>query len=105
MPTPTETTQPLDAAGLLAARKKKQFNVMLSKAEYSRLEQLADKRGATKARIIRDALQIAYTMQIQHVPVCATGAPCPYPQVHLHAPQPNAIGQAPLSSAEPPPAA
>lgn len=65
------------------------FNVMLSDEDYSKLDALAGVLQLSRGAVIRKAVAAAYAMTVQGVPMCASGAFCPMPQIHQRGPLPQ----------------
>lgn len=58
------------------------LNVTLDAEKHDMLTALAREGDLSKAVIIRQLIGWRYAMQIQFVPVCATGGRCHCPQLH-----------------------
>lgn len=66
------------------------FNVLLSEEEYGMLRALATENSTNMSIVLRQALRSRYRMQIERLPMCASGVPCLVPHVHaVPAPAPT----------------
>ena len=87
------------------------FNVILSDALFTALNETAAKTGMTKSNVLRYAFTYYHAMVVNALPMCSNGQQCLCPQVHqlVGAPppnhftliQPNAV---PITPIKPPPA-
>ncbi len=58
------------------------FNIMLSKSDKAKLDQLKEKTGWSGGFIIRAAFLAHWSHSVRGVFSCATGQPCLAPQFH-----------------------
>ncbi len=73
------------------------FNVLLSREEYDMLRALAKETSTNMSIVLRQSLRARYSMQIQKLPMCASGINCFVPHMH------NAAAPLPVAPAAPAP--
>jgi len=59
------------------------FNVLLSAEEKNHLNAMADQLGVSQGAVLRAAIQTRWLMDFQAMPMCANGARCMAPQLHI----------------------
>lgn len=62
--------------------KTKQFNVMMSPADRTMVDQLSEQLQVTAGEVVRKAVLYFHAHQIKGIPQCANGRPCMVPQLH-----------------------
>lgn len=58
------------------------FNLLLTDADKTLLDALAEQRGMSRGQVLRECIRTAHQMQVAGVPLCASGQPCYVPQMH-----------------------
>ena len=76
------TIDPVDGEIHVAIAKPHNLNVTLSGEQHVKLTRIAEAQGLTKSLVIRRAIDYAYQMVCQQIPVCASGGRCYVPQHH-----------------------
>ena len=91
---------PLDGEFHTTLAKKHNLNVTLTGESYLKLERIANAKGLKKSVVVRQAIDYAYQMVVQQIPVCASGGRCYVPQHH---PPPTTSPHQTLVPGNPPP--
>lgn len=76
------TVDPIDGDTSLTRGPRHNLNVTLSGESHEKLTRLSRATKLTKAVIIRQLIDYRYTMEIQYVPLCSSGARCHCPTMH-----------------------
>ena len=93
------TINPNDGDISLSVGKKHNLNVTLSSETHEQLSRLARSQHISMAIVIRQLIDWRYTMDVQNIPVCASGQRCFVP--HMHPPPQKAPHQTIISDPEP----
>jgi len=64
------------------------FNFEINDTRRLQLRKVADTRGISMGATLRQLIAAAYTMDVDHKPVCASGRACFMPHMHPHEPVP-----------------
>lgn len=80
--------------------KDKAFQVMMSKDDRQRLDDLAAVLGITRSVIIRKAIQNTWSMVCAKQPLCANGDRCMVPQMHTNLQASHFAQMAPLATGD-----
>lgn len=77
-----QTINPNDGDITLATGKPHNLNVTLDPECHEQLSRLARAMKLSKSIVIRQLIDYRYTMVVQYIPTCASGARCHCPQLH-----------------------
>lgn len=94
-----DTIDPIDGEIHTRLEKTHNLNVTLTGETHIKLERIAEAEGLTKSVVIRRAIDYAYQMICQQIPVCASGARCYVP---THHPPPSTSPHQHLIPGDPP---
>lgn len=77
-----QTIDPNDGDISLSIGKPHNLNVTLSAEDHEKLSRLARAKKLSKANMIRQCIDWRYTMEVQQLPLCASGQRCYVPHMH-----------------------
>ena len=78
-----DKTQRIDFKQSFRPKKDRPFNVLFSNESFAQLSELATRDGLSSGAYLRKLVRAAWSHTVDSRPMCAGGAQCLVPQLHI----------------------